>query len=85
MYNKVEDYLKDDAFIMYVLGDESAFKAEFINENIKSKQAFEEAKSILLASGAVIVSFYLSHSQQLKHLIFATLFLHITFSSFRFF
>ena len=77
MYNKVEDYLKDDAFIMYVLGDESAFKAEFINENIKSKQAFEEAKSILLASGDVIVDFDRSESEQLKHRIFDTLDLNI--------
>lgn len=57
VYSKVEDFLKDDDFIKYVLDDapESAFHWDkLLKEHAELLKVFEEAKNILL---------YLSHIQ----------------------
>ena len=53
MYSKVEDFLKDDDFIKYVLDDapESAFHWDkLLKEHAELLKVFEEAKNVLLLS-----------------------------------
>ena len=53
MYSKVEDFLKDDDFIKYVLDDapESAFHWDkLLKEHAELLKVFEEAKNVLLVS-----------------------------------
>ena len=53
MYSKVEDFLKDDDFIKYVLDDapESAFHWDkLLKEHAELLKVFEEAKNVLSVS-----------------------------------
>lgn len=56
VYSKVEDFLKDDDFIKYVLDDapESAFHWDkLLKEHAELLKVFEEAKNVLLVSDEV--------------------------------
>lgn len=74
--NTLEDFLKDDSFIRYVLGesmeDESAWKT-FCKRCPESEEIFEEAKSVLLAPLDVDAGISLSEKQELKDRIFESL------------
>lgn len=74
--NTLEDFLKDDSFIGYVLGesmaDDSAWKT-FCNRYPEGKEVFEEAKSVLLAPLNVDAGISLSEKQELKDRIFDSL------------
>lgn len=76
MYNKVEDFLKDDQFIKYVLNEapESAlYWKEILGEHSELLKVFEEAKFILLAPEDVKIDLESSEKDELKQRIFATL------------
>lgn len=58
VYSKVEDFLKDDDFIKYVLDDapESAFHWDkLLKEHAELLKVFEEAKNVLLVSDEAIM------------------------------
>ena len=76
MYSKVEDFLKDDDFIKYVLDDapESAFHWDkLLKEHAELLKVFEEAKNVLLVSDEAMEVMTLSEERKLKHRIFTTL------------
>ena len=76
MYSKVEDFLKDDDFIKYVLDDapESAFHWDkLLKEHAELLKVFEEAKNVLLVSDETMEVMTLSEERKLKHRIFTTL------------
>ncbi len=76
MYSKVEDFLKDDDFIKYVLDDapESAFHwNKLLKEHAELLKVFEEAKNVLLVSDEAMEVMTLSEERKLKHRIFTTL------------
>ena len=73
MYSKVEDFLKDDDFIKFVLdaAPETASRwSKFLGEHAELLEVFEEAKKVLLASEEVITSL---EKCELKQRIFITL------------
>ena len=75
MYSKVEDFLKDDDFIKYVLDDapESAFHWDkLLKEHAELLKVFEEAKNVLLVSDEAMEVMTLSEERKLKHRIFTT-------------
>ncbi len=66
MYSKVEDFLKDDDFIKYVLDDapESAFHWDkLLKEHAELLKVFEEAKNVLLVSDEAMEVMTLSRNQ----------------------
>ena len=69
MYSKVEDFLKDDDFIKYVLDDapESAFHWD------KLLKEHAELLKVLLVSDEAMEVMTLSEERKLKHRIFTTL------------
>ena len=76
VYSKVEDFLKDDDFIKYVLDDapESAFHWDkLLKEHAELLKVFEEAKNVLLVSDEAMEVMTLSEERKLKHRIFTTL------------
>ena len=76
MYNKVEDFLKDDDFIRYVLDaapENTSVWEEFLRGHAELLEVFEEAKEILLASEDVTDTMSLSDKRELKQRIFTTL------------
>ncbi len=73
MYNKLEDYLTDDAFIKYVLDGEANQWQNLSNEDIRYKQIYNEAIQILLASESVEVCLNNSECSELKDRIFGSL------------
>ncbi|RHC25866.1 hypothetical protein DW857_01725 [Phocaeicola vulgatus] len=76
MYSKVEDFLKDDDFIKYVLDDapEMAFHWDkLLKEHAELLKVFEEAKNVLLVSDETMEVMTLSEERKLKHRIFTTL------------
>ena len=68
MYNTVADYLKDDDFIKYILGDETHNSYQVLHGEDDGK-AFDEAKQTLLAPEDVHTDFSLSEIEDLKHSI----------------
>lgn len=73
MYSKVEDFLKDDDFIKYVLDDapEMAFHWDkLLKEHAELLKVFEEAKNVLLVSDEAMEVMTLSEERKLKHRIF---------------
>ena len=76
VYNKVEDFLKDDEFIQYVLAEapEQALPWEaLLKEHPELLKIFEEAKSVLLAPEDIEVEMTLFEKDALKQSIFADL------------
>lgn len=76
VYSKVEDFLKDDDFIKYVLGDAPETAArweELIREHAELLEVLEEAKEVLLAPVELMDVMEPSEEKELKHRIFATL------------
>ena len=69
VYSKVEDFLKDDDFIKYVLDDapESAFHWDkLLKEHAELLKVFEEAKNVLLVSDEAMEVMTLSEERKLK-------------------
>lgn len=76
VYNKVEDFLKDDEFIQYVLTEapEQPLPWEaLLKERPELLKVFEEAKSVLLAPEDIEVEMTLFEKDALKQSIFADL------------
>ncbi len=73
MYNRVEDFLKDDAFVKCILEEETDQYSVLFNERAESHLALEEAKQVLLAAEAIETDFSALECQQLKSRIFETL------------
>ena len=76
MYSKVEDFLKDDDFIKYVLDDapESAFHWDkLLKEHAELLKVFEEAKNVLLVSDNMKQAMLEYEKSELKQRIFTTL------------
>ena len=68
VYSKVEDFLKDDDFIKYVLDDapESAFHWDkLLKEHAELLKVFEEAKNVLLVSDEAMEVMTLSEERKL--------------------
>lgn len=76
VYSKVEDFLKDDDFIKYVLDDapESAFHWDkLLKEHAELLKVFEEAKNVLLVSDNMKQAMLEYEKSELKQRIFTTL------------
>lgn len=76
MFAQVEDFLKDDDFINYVLGvtPEAASRWEqHFNEHPQYKGIAEEAKAVLLAPADVYCDCSADDSRNLKEWIFNTI------------
>jgi len=76
MYSKVEDFLKDDDFIKYVLDDapEMAFHWDkLLKEHAELLKVFEEAKNVLLVSDNMKQAMLEYEKSELKQRIFTTL------------
>lgn len=76
VYSKVEDFLKDDDFIKYVL--DAAPKtaspwSKLLKEHAELLKVFEKAKEVLLASEEMMEVMTPSEERKLKHRIFTTL------------
>ena len=72
MLNTVEDFLKDDSFIRYVL-DRSKEKDSdwdiYYEKHPENRDAFEEAKAVLLAPSDIDSGLFLSEKEDLKNWI----------------
>lgn len=76
MFAQVEDFLKDDNYINYVLGvtPETAPRWElYFEQHPDHKQIAEEAKTVLLAPADVICNSTVDDSRKLKEWIFNTI------------
>lgn len=76
MYSKVEDFLKDDDFIKYVLDDvfELVFYWDkFLKEYVELLKVFEEVKNVLLVFDEVMEVMILFEERKLKYCIFIIL------------
>lgn len=76
VYSKVEDFLKDDNFIKYVLNDAPEMAAHWsslLQEHAELLKAFEEAKKVLLAVEGAMEVMTPSEEKELKQRIFTTL------------
>ena len=76
MFAQVEDFLKDDDFIHYVLGvtPEAASRwALYFDEHPEHKRVAEEAKAVLLAPADVRCDCSVDDSRSLKEWIFNTI------------
>lgn len=76
VYSKVEDFLKDDEFIKYVLdaAPESASRwSELLRERAELLKVFKEAETVLLASEEKGKEMTLKEKIELKQRIFTTL------------
>lgn len=76
MFAQVEDFLKDDDFIHYVLGvtPEAASRwALYFDEHPEHKRVAEEAKVVLLAPADVCCACSADDSRGLKEWIFNTI------------
>lgn len=76
VYSKVEDFLKDDDFIKYVLDDapEMAFHWDkLLKEHAELLKVFEEAKNVLLVSDNMKQAMLEYEKSELKQRIFTTL------------
>lgn len=76
MFAQVEDFLKDDDFIHYVLGvtPEAASRWElYFDEHPEHKRVAEEAKAVLLAPADVYCACSADDSRSLKEWIFNTI------------
>lgn len=75
MFAQVEDFLKDDDFINYVLGvtPEAASRWELYFKHPKHKKIAEEAKAVLLAPANVHCDCSADDSRYLKEWIFNTI------------
>ena len=74
VYSKVEDFLKDDDFIKYVLDDapETASRwSKLLKEHAELLEVFEEAGKILMASEEEVITSI--EKWELKQRIFTTL------------
>ena len=70
MYNNVEDYLKDENFIKFILGDTTHNWNETLPKQAECLKAYDEARQILLASEDVDTEFTLQEKDELKKQIF---------------
>lgn len=76
VYSKVEDFLKDDGFIKYVLDDapESASHwSELWKGHAELLNVFKEAKSVILDPEEIEEGMTLMEKRKLKQRIFTTL------------
>ena len=76
VYSKVEDFLKDDDFIKYVLDvapETASHWRELLKEHTEQLKVFEEAKKVLLVSEETMEGMAPSEEKELKHRIFTTL------------
>lgn len=76
VYSKVEDFLKDDEFIKYVLdaAPKSASRwSELLRERAELLKIFKEARSFLLSSEEIKEGMTLAEKRKLKQRIFTTL------------
>lgn len=76
VYSKVEDFLKDDDFIKYVLDDapEMAFHWDkLLKGHAELLKVFEEAKNVLLVSDNMKQAMLEYEKSELKQRIFTTL------------
>ena len=76
VYSKVEDFLKDDDFIKYVLDaapETASHWSKLLKEHAELLKVFEEAKSVLVASEEIMEVMTPSEERVLKHRIFTTL------------
>jgi len=76
VYSKVEDFLKDDDLIKYVLDDapEMAFHWDkLLKEHAELLKVFEEAKNVLLVSDNMKQAMLEYEKSELKQRIFTTL------------
>lgn len=76
MFAQVEDFLKDDDFINYVLGvvpDATSRWEVYFREHSEQKRYAEEAKAVLLAPADVACDMTAEENRQLKGLIFSSI------------
>lgn len=76
VYSKVEDFLKDDEFIKYVLdaAPELASRwSELLKGHAELLKVFKEARSVILASEETEEKMTLVEERKLKQRIFTTL------------
>lgn len=76
MFAQVEDFLKDDDFINYVLGVTPKVASRWVlyfDEHPEHKRVAEEAKAILLAPADVCCDCTADDSRKLKEWIFNTI------------
>lgn len=76
VYNKVEDFLKDDDFIKYVLDvapESASFWEKLLKGHAELLKVFEEAKSVILASGDMEERMSPFEKNELKQRVFTTL------------
>ena len=76
VYSKVEDFLKDDDFIKYVLDvapETASHWSKLLKEHAELLKVFEEAKSVLVVSEEIMEVMTPSEEKVLKHRIFTTL------------
>ena len=76
MYNKIEDYLKDDDFIKYILGESKEWDCAS-KETRDNISLYDEAKQILLAPAEVEMQLSSEEADELKLRILSTLGLEI--------
>lgn len=60
VYSKVEDFLKDDKFIEFVLGNSGAdsYWGNLLSQNPKIEYIFEEAKDIVNGNRNIVSSLF---------------------------
>lgn len=76
IYSKVEDFLKDDAFIKYVLDDapDAVFNENsFLQEHAGLLTVFQEAKTVLLSMAEDEPELEIVEREKLKHRIITSL------------
>lgn len=76
VYKRVEDFLKDDKFIKYVLDaapEIASYWKKFLEEHTELLTVFEEARSMLLASEKRMQTLSPFEVEELKQRIFITL------------
>ncbi len=76
MYNKIEDYLKDDDFIKYILGESNEWDYAS-KETIDNISLYDEAKQIILAPADIDTDLSSKECEELKMQIFSMLGLEI--------
>lgn len=76
VYNKVEDFLKDDDFIRYVLDaapETALYWERLLQGHAELLKVFKEAESVLLGSGDNTEVMSSMEESELKQRIFTTL------------
>lgn len=72
MLNTVEDFLKDDSFIRYALDGSKKKDSDwdiYYEKHPENRDAFEEAKAVLLAPSDIDSGLLLSEKEDLKNWI----------------